>query len=99
MWVTPSQVLISQAPDFSFLSQSKLYDLDMHLCADFVDLSSPGKRTFHEGRVSSISVAFTLGLVLSRYVQVLGWPKRSFGIFRNIIWKIPNNPFGQLNIS
>ena len=81
LWLdsTPGQVTISQAPDFSFLSQSKLYDLGMHLCADFVDLSSPGRRTFPEGRVSSISVAFTPGLGLRRYVQVLGWPKGSFG--------------------
>ena len=30
--------------------------------------------------------------------QVLGWPKSSFGFFRNILWKNPIELFGQPNI-
>ena len=53
---------------FSFIPQSTLYDLYMHSCACLVNLSSPGNNTFHEGRVSSVSVAFTPGLALSKCV-------------------------------
>ena len=29
---------------------------------------------------------------------ILGWPKSSFGFFRTIVWKNPNELFGQPNI-
>ena len=29
--------------------------------------------------------------------NILSWPKSSFGFFRNILWKSPNELFGQPN--
>lgn len=31
------------------------------------------------------------------YSLILGWPKSSFKFFRNILWKNPNELFGQPN--
>ena len=37
------------------------------------------------------------GVLKDQSFYVLGWPKSSFGVFRKMLWKSPNDLFGQPN--
>ena len=42
-----------------------------------------------------LKIKITVTKKKKKKIQTLGWPESSFESFCNILWKIPNKPFGQ----